>query len=55
MVRTKNGKVLCRGRGYRLGTTRMKLFDERVLGGATFVTVAVGSGLVRWKRTESYV
>jgi len=42
-------------RFYRLRTTRMKLFDERVLGGETFVTVRVGPrGRVRWERTESY-
>ena len=40
---------------YRLRTTRMKLFDERVLGGGTFVTVAVWGGHIRWLRTESYV
>lgn len=43
-------------RFYRLRTTRLKLFDERVLGGATFVTVAVRPrGRVRWVRTESYL
>jgi uncharacterized protein YhbP (UPF0306 family) len=43
-------------RFYRLRTSRMKLFDERVLGGATFVTVAVGrGGRVRWEKTESYL
>jgi len=43
-------------RFYRLRTARMKLFDERMLGGATFVTVAVGpAGRVRWEKTESYV
>ena len=43
-------------RFYRLRPARMKLFDERVLGGATFVTVRVmRDGHVRWERTESYV
>lgn len=41
-------------RFYRLATQRMKLFDERVLGGGTFVTVAVRSGRVRWEKTESF-
>lgn len=40
-------------RFYRLATRRMKLFDERVLGGGTFVTVSVGvGGRLRWMRTE---
>lgn len=43
-------------RFYRLRTARMKLFDERVLGGGTFVTVRMGpKGRVRWERSESYV
>lgn len=43
-------------RFYRLRTRRMKLFDEHAFGGATFVTVAVGSdGRLRWERTEYYV
>ena len=43
-------------RFYRLRTNRMKLFDERVLGGGTFVTVRVGpSGRIAWERTERYV
>jgi uncharacterized protein YhbP (UPF0306 family) len=43
-------------RFYRLRTSRMKLFDERVLGGATFVTVRVErGGRMRWEKTESYV
>ena len=34
----------------------MKLFDERVLGGATFVTVTLGAkGRVKWEKTESYI
>jgi uncharacterized protein YhbP (UPF0306 family) len=42
-------------RFYRLRTTRMKLFDERVFGGATFVTVRVTrNGHVTWEKTESY-
>ena len=43
-------------RFYRLRPRRMKLFDEHALGGATFVTVAVGAGgRLRWVHTESYV
>lgn len=42
-------------RFYRLQTRRMKLFDERVLGGATFVTVTVRGGMPRWEKTERYV
>jgi uncharacterized protein YhbP (UPF0306 family) len=43
-------------RFYRLRPRRLKLFDEHALGGATFVTVAVGpGGRLRWVRTESYV
>lgn len=41
-------------RFYRLGTRRMKLFDERVLGGGTFVTVSVERGRVKWQRTENF-
>jgi uncharacterized protein len=41
-------------RFYRLATRRMKLFDERVLGGGTFVTVRVSSGRVKWLKTESF-
>jgi uncharacterized protein YhbP (UPF0306 family) len=42
-------------RFYRLLTKRMKLFDERVLGGGTFVTVSVQrAGRVIWERTESF-
>jgi uncharacterized protein len=42
-------------RFYRLATRRMKLFDERVLGGGTFVTVSVQrGGRVTWERTESF-
>ena len=43
-------------RFYRLRPRRIKLFDEHALGGATWVTVAVGAGgRLRWVRTESYV
>ena len=43
-------------RFYRIRPRRIKLFDEHALGGATFVTVAVGAGgRLRWVRTESYV
>lgn len=43
-------------RFYRLRPRRLKLFDEHALGGATFVTVAVGpAGRLRWLRTETYV
>jgi uncharacterized protein YhbP (UPF0306 family) len=43
-------------RFYRLRTSRMKLFDERVLGGGTFVTVKVeAKGRLKWERTESYI
>jgi len=42
-------------RFYRLQTLRMKLFDERVLGGGTFVSVSVQrGGRVKWDRTESF-
>ena len=41
-------------RFYRLATRRMKLFDERVLGGGTFVTVTVDHGRVKWEKTESF-
>jgi uncharacterized protein YhbP (UPF0306 family) len=43
-------------RFYRLRPRRLKLFDEHALGGATFVTVAVGAGgRLRWVKTETYV
>jgi uncharacterized protein YhbP (UPF0306 family) len=43
-------------RFYRLRPTRLKLFHERELGGATFVTARVTrGGTLRWERTESYV
>lgn len=42
-------------RFYGLATRRMKLFDERVLGGGTFVTVSVQrGGRVKWDKTESF-
>ena len=41
-------------RFYRLRTRRIKLFDERVLGGGTFVTVSVERGRVKWQKTESF-
>ena len=43
-------------RFYRLRPTRIKLFDEHALGGATWVTVAVGAGgRLRWVSTETYL
>jgi uncharacterized protein YhbP (UPF0306 family) len=42
-------------RFYRLATRRMKLFDERALGGGTFVTLRVQRGRVKWEKTESFV
>ena len=43
-------------RFYRLRPRRIKLFDEHALGGATFVTVAVGAGgRLRWVSTETYL
>jgi uncharacterized protein YhbP (UPF0306 family) len=41
-------------RFYRLATRRLKLFDERVLGGGTFVTVSVKRGRLKWEKTESF-
>jgi uncharacterized protein YhbP (UPF0306 family) len=41
-------------RVYRLATRRLKLFDERVLGGGTFVTVSVKRGRLKWEKTESF-
>jgi uncharacterized protein YhbP (UPF0306 family) len=41
---------------YRLRPLRLKLFHERELGGATFVTARVTRrGVLKWERTESYV
>jgi uncharacterized protein YhbP (UPF0306 family) len=43
-------------RMYRLRPRRIKLFDEHAIGGATWVTVAVGAGgRLRWVQTETYV
>jgi uncharacterized protein YhbP (UPF0306 family) len=43
-------------RFYRLRPRRIKLFDEHALGGATWVTVSVGTGgRLRWVTTETYV
>jgi uncharacterized protein YhbP (UPF0306 family) len=43
-------------RFYRVRPTRLKLFHERELGGATFVTTRVSrDGQLSWVRTESYV
>jgi uncharacterized protein YhbP (UPF0306 family) len=43
-------------RFYRLRPSRIKLFDEHALGGATWVTVAVGAdGRLRWVTTETYL
>jgi uncharacterized protein YhbP (UPF0306 family) len=42
-------------RVYELVPSRVKLFDERVLGAATFVTAHVArDGKVAWERTEVY-
>jgi len=41
---------------YRFRPRTLKLFHERDLGGATFVTATVGrGGRLVWKRTEAYV
>jgi uncharacterized protein YhbP (UPF0306 family) len=43
-------------RFYRFRPRTLKLFHERELGGATFVTAKVGRrGSLTWQRTESYV
>jgi uncharacterized protein YhbP (UPF0306 family) len=40
-------------RFYRFRPTEMKLFDERRLGGGTFVTASVArNGVLRWRRSE---
>ena len=40
---------------YELVPSRVKLFDERALGAATFVTARVGrDGKLTWERTEIY-
>lgn len=41
-------------RFYELVPRRVKLFDERALGAATFVTARVESGRLTWERTEVY-
>jgi uncharacterized protein YhbP (UPF0306 family) len=42
-------------RFYRFRPRRLKLFDERTLGRATFVTARVGaSNRLEWERTEIY-
>ncbi len=42
-------------RFYELVPTRVKLFDERALGAATFVTAKVArGGKLTWERTEVY-
>ena len=41
-------------RFYELVPTRVKLFDERELGAATFVTARVRGGKLAWARTEVY-
>ena len=43
-------------RFYRLRPARLKLFHERELGSATFVTARITrGGILKWERTESYV
>lgn len=40
---------------YRFRPNRIKLFDERVLGGGVFVTAKIGrGGQLAWQRTEIY-
>ncbi|TML34314.1 MAG: pyridoxamine 5'-phosphate oxidase family protein [Actinobacteria bacterium] len=42
-------------RFYELVPTRVKLFDERALGAATFVTAKVArGGKLAWERTDAY-
>ena len=42
-------------RPYELAPNRVKLFDERALGTATFVTARVGrDGKLTWERTDVY-
>ena len=42
-------------RPYVLVPSRVKLFDERTLGAATFVTArAARNGKLSWERTEVY-
>ena len=42
-------------RFYMFRPTRIKLFDEHVLGAGLFVTAAIRDGRVAWERTERYV
>ena len=42
-------------RFYRFRPRRVKLFDERRFGGATWVTARIAGGLLAWQRTERYV
>jgi len=47
--------ILGRFVAYRFRPTRLKLFDERMFGGGTFVTARVGrDGMLAWERTETY-
>jgi uncharacterized protein YhbP (UPF0306 family) len=41
-------------RFYELVPSRVKLFDERALGTATFVTARVRGGKLAWEQTEVY-
>jgi len=41
-------------RFYRLRPRALKLFDERVLGGGTFLTARLGARGPVWERTERY-
>jgi uncharacterized protein YhbP (UPF0306 family) len=41
-------------RFYRFRPRRLKVFDERALGTAVFVTARVSRGEVSWERTEIY-
>jgi uncharacterized protein YhbP (UPF0306 family) len=48
-------KDLSRYRFYRFRPRRLKLFDERALGGGVFVTARVGpGGSLSWARTDLY-
>jgi uncharacterized protein YhbP (UPF0306 family) len=51
-----SGEELRAYRLYRFRPRTLKLFHERDLGGATFVTVKVArGGRLAWQRTETYV
>jgi uncharacterized protein YhbP (UPF0306 family) len=39
---------------YRFRPRRLKLFDERVLGGGVFVTARISGGRIAWERTDIY-